>query len=116
MKPQKQFALPTMNSIFNYYDAFRRHAFPGPHASQTALEKSLPRKIKRLMEKMMHEHVLIRHDGDAKHLNQFGRPFSKSYGKQPIVKHIFHLGAFIISFLIFFLRWLFTHFCRNVME
>lgn len=52
MKPQKQFALPTMNSIFNYYDAFRRHAFPGPHASQTALAKSRPGKIKRLMEKM----------------------------------------------------------------
>lgn len=52
MKPQKQFALPTMNSIFNYYDAFRRHAFTGPHASWTALAKSLPGKIKRLMEKM----------------------------------------------------------------
>lgn len=30
MTPQKQFALQTMSSIFNYYDAFRRHAFPGP--------------------------------------------------------------------------------------
>lgn len=96
MKPQKQFALPTMNSIFNYYDAFRRHAFPEPHASRTALAKSLPGKEKDNRENVRPEYkqVLIRHDGDAKHLNQFGT----SYGKQPPDKHIFNLGVFIRFF------------------